>query len=36
MPRGKQKTEEEKLQELDNQITEIESRKASLDTKIRT
>lgn len=35
MPRGKAKSDEEKLQELDQQIAEIESRKAALDDKIK-
>lgn len=36
MPRGKQKSDEQKLQELDNQIAEMESRKATLDDKIKS
>lgn len=35
MPRGAQKTDEEKLQILDDQIAEMESRKTKLDEKIR-
>ena len=35
MPRGKAKSDEEKLQELDRQIAEIESRKVALDDKIK-
>jgi phage shock protein A len=35
MSRGKQKSDEQKLQELDNQIAEMESRKASIDDKIK-
>lgn len=35
MPRGKQKSDEQKLQELDNQIAKMESRKASIDNKIK-
>lgn len=35
MPRGKAKNDEEKLEELDNQIAEIESKKAALDEKIK-
>lgn len=35
MPRGKAKSDEDKLQELDNQIAEMESRKASIDNKIK-
>ena len=35
MPRGKAKSDEEKLQDLDRVIAETEAKKASLDTKIK-
>ena len=34
MPRGVQKTDEEKLQAIDNQITEMEDRKAKIQNTI--
>ncbi|MGX8701349.1 hypothetical protein [Caproiciproducens sp.] len=34
MPRGASKTDEQKLQALDDQISEMESRKAKIDEKI--
>ena len=36
MSRGIQKTDEEKLQILDEQITELESRKLKIDEKIKS
>jgi len=36
MSRGTQKTDEERLQTLNDQITEMESRKATIDEKIKS
>ena len=35
MPRGRQKTDEQKLQELDDQIVAEEAKKVKIDTKIK-